>query len=440
MNSLTTSGEAAGGYAHKPKYTAEALRAAAEIASHLREISNLTPPKPEAPAVSLSCGYAGISLVHTAWAAQGDLAARRAAHTYLVAATQKLKTLENPRLGLHYDLCGLGFAISVAQQRTGGYDGALAALDARVVQMAHAFCLHADATTAGPMMHYDTLDGLAGILRYLLFRGLHKNSATERVLTSLISKVDLTEYKGHKVPRLWSTVPPNWKSNNSPEVMEFGHLNLGLAHGIAGPLAALALATSEGVVVPGQESAIVGIVELFDRFLQEDDHGPYWPTIVTASQWEEPRRPLPRGRASWCYGAPGISQAIQLAGQAMGEDSWVRTAQSSVEALLSLPMDQWGMDHWSICHGWAGNLQLLSKFATGPNQTRMMSLMDLVAERLIDPFREGMPAPFEVGVSGLTPGNQPASLLEGAAGAALVLRSYALPKEETPWEAAFLMA
>ncbi|MGW1807070.1 lanthionine synthetase LanC family protein [Streptomyces sp. NPDC002078] len=45
-----------------------------------------------------------------------------------------------------------------------------------------------------------------------------------------------------------------------------GHGNFGLAHGIAGPLALLAMALRHGHAVPGQTQAIIRICDWLDRW------------------------------------------------------------------------------------------------------------------------------------------------------------------------------
>ncbi|MEW2069795.1 lanthionine synthetase C family protein [Streptomyces sp. NPDC007346] len=423
-----------------PKHAEKARRTADRIADHLRDPLNLAPPKPDAPLVSLASGFAGLSLLHTSRATGGDAEERAAAHRYLSAAAAAMKQLPTPRFGLHYDLCGLGFAVALAQGAGGGYGRALESLDAEAVQATHAICEHVESEPLGSMTRFDALEGLAGITRHLLLRGLGGDGATERALTCLTAMVEPAEHHGEHVPRFWSTSPPNWHPRTAPAVRELGHLNLGLAHGIAGPLAVLSTAFAEGAAVPGQASAIARIVGLLERFRGEDRYGTFWPNYVSLAQWADPSIPHVRSRVSWCYGAPGVSRALQIAGRALGEESWLRTAQASVDALCDLPLDLWHVDHWSFCHGWAGNMHVLRHFTDGPNGGRVTALVDTAAEQIIDTFEDGLPAPFEIGLAYLTPGNEPAGLLEGVSGLALALRSYADPGEPTPWDSAFLVS
>ncbi|MDC0772866.1 lanthionine synthetase C family protein [Streptomyces sp. HD] len=417
-----------------------AERISDEIAWHLSNPDNLAYSKNSDPLAraSLASGFPGISLIYTARLHKGDKKDGATAHWYLKQAAESLKLRSRLLVGLHYDACGLGYALSMAQAVGGGYVGALTQLDAEVTMGAEALCQQVESISLGPMARFDVLDGLAGIARYLLLRDPHGH-VLERVLTCLSRMLTPADYFGCKVPGFWSTTPPNWLPQMNSDVRENGHLNLGLAHGIAGPLAVLSTAFLQKIAVPGQDVAIAGLVEILHRFQGIDEYGIFWPNYVSLEEFTTPSMPRSRSRVSWCYGAPGVSRALQLAGKALDRDDWLQTAQSSVSALCAVPSDEWLADHWSFCHGLSGIMHILRYFIEGQEADQVSKLVDSIAERIIEVFSEGLPTGFEVGMMDLSPGKDPAGLLEGVAGLGLALQSYAEQEDSIPWDTAFLM-
>ncbi|GAB3474622.1 hypothetical protein GCM10027440_05300 [Nocardiopsis coralliicola] len=63
-----------------------------------------------------------------------------------------------------------------------------------------------------------------------------------------------------------------------------------------------------------------------------------------------PRRP------SWCYGTPGITRALQLAGLALGDPHRQEHAETTLYRCLSDPAQTAQLVDPPVCHGWAGVL------------------------------------------------------------------------------------
>ncbi|MFJ2779508.1 MULTISPECIES: lanthionine synthetase C family protein [unclassified Kitasatospora] len=427
-----------------PTYREQALALAEELAGQLRDPASLpqadhgTGPDERWKVSSLASGHAGIALLFSERSLR-DPAERLTAHRYASLAAASLETQPAPHHGLLYEVAGLGFALHLASQAGGGYGRALAALDARAGAAASALSRLVDTVPLGPMARYDVLDGLAGLGRYLLLRGLGGSADMEQLLTSLVGMTGPADHHGQRVPRYWSVTPPNWHPATDPALVDHGHLNLGLAHGIAGPLALLAIAHRHGAVVDGQREAVESLVALLDRFQDTDEYGPFWPPTVSLSAFGNAEPGRARGRTAWCYGAPGISRALQIAGQAMGRADWLEQAHASIAPLTRLPLESFGTEHWSLCHGWSGVLHLLGYFTDGPHAAPVRGLRDTIAGRIIEEFEADGPPRLQLGYDGLADGSHPAGFLEGTAGLALALNHYARPEESLPWDIALLL-
>ena len=166
---------------------------------------------------------------------------------------------------------------------------------------------------------YDIFRGLSGIGALLLATD-PTGSALGHVLEYL---VELTEPLC-----IGDLVVPGWWVGHDPRMtvgtgtFAAGHANLGAAHGIAGPLALLALAAHRGAVIDGQLEAIDTISAFLLRWRQESPAGSWWPETITADELAA-GKPAHIGpfRPSWCYGTPGIARAGQLAAIATGDTS-----------------------------------------------------------------------------------------------------------------------
>lgn len=389
---------------------------------------------------SLGSGYAGVAMLYSGRIPEQGDTAKIAGHQYLASASAFLEGQRGTStFGIFYEVCGLGFSLMLARQATGGgYTKALSALDSEVCAGARRFCDLVEAAPLGSMARYDLIDGLAGIGRYLLMRGCGPDILA-RVLTALVDMTALVPHEGLLVPGFWSTTPPSRNPETHRDLQEFGHLNLGLAHGVAGPLALLSLCRLRGISVTGQVEAIRSLMGILQKFCKEDRYGIYWPNTISLEQWDRGSSPASRGRASWCYGAPGVSRAVALAAASAGNTEWLRMAERSVESILQVPLDDWGVSHWSLCHGWAGTMQVLRYFTDGPHGDRVWDVIDAIADRVLSEIEaEGLPA-FELGEGNLATGVSPAGFLEGAAGLALALDDYAGRPTDFPWDAALML-
>lgn len=202
-------------------------------------------------AQSLAKGAAGIALLHIEHAAAG-VGSWRSVHDHLAAALDG-GVGSGRAMGLFYGAPAAAYAVHTATIGPGGYARAIQALDSAVDSMTRARldAAHAriDRGDLPEFAEYDLLYGLTGIGAHLL-RHRPDGDLLPAVLGYLVR---LAEPLPSGLPGWWTYLAPS--GQRSPDYPD-GHGNLGLAHGITGPLALLALATRHRVTVPGQQEAI----------------------------------------------------------------------------------------------------------------------------------------------------------------------------------------
>lgn len=401
--------------------------------------------------VSLSHGYPGVVLLFAELhLLDPDGGWDRVAHEHLTRAGAAFRVRGSGIPSLFSGAGAVAFAALSASNGRRRYGNLLNQLDLLIVEQV-AEVLKAErerrADGVGAMVTvYDAIVGLSGTGRYLLHALPHSHDRPrmrETLAAVLDYLVDLSkpiEVDGRPVP--------GWYVSGEDQVMEsdktsypLGNFNCGMAHGIAGPLALLSLASLHGVAVPGQAQALRRMSEWLLRWRQVDEHGAYWPDRV---RLEDEIEGAPTGpylhREAWCYGTPGVARALWLAGRALRDTALCDTALQAMNAVFRRPEAERDVDGPNFCHGRAGLLRITHRFALETGRPQLVCRVEELTRQLLDKFDTGHPFGFQdVVPSREGPlGLNTAGLLEGAAGAALALMAVADDRANT-WDTAFLI-
>ncbi|MFD3736022.1 lanthionine synthetase C family protein [Streptomyces sp. NPDC058632] len=210
-----------------------------------------------------------------------------------------------------------------------------------------------DAGSPPRMREYDLISGLTGLGALLLRRGRHAellNNVLHYVVRIMQQPVTVN---GEELPGWWTSDSP---SGRPGPAWPAGHGNFGMAHGVAGPIALLALSTRAGHTVAGQHQALTQGCRLLEQRAHYLTNGsPTWPETVTLDEWiNRSRTPKRPGRPSWCYGTPGIARALQLAAIACSRTTTRRLAEDALTTCAADPEQLARVDNATVCHGWAG--------------------------------------------------------------------------------------
>lgn len=361
----------------------------------------MTLPLSGPEAQSLAVGTAGMALLHIE-RAHSRAGGWHTAHAWIKRATNA-PIRASDDAGLFYGAPAIAFMLHAAQNGTRRYGKATATIDDHVTRLAKRrlalATARADRGEKATFAEYDLLRGLSGIAA-LLVRHQPDADILKPILHHLIR---LTSPTAQGLPGWWvdhdpaSTVP-------TPG----GHANLGIAHGITGVLAALALALRGGVTVDGQAEAIGRICAFLDQWQQTSRA--WWPQWITRADLASGRTRQPGpGRPSWCYGTPGIARAQQLAAIALGDTDRQHLAEHALAACLADPAQLAHLTEPGLCHGVAGVYQTAwraARDALTPDITASLPTLQSMLRQ-----QAAAPEPME------------GSLLTGAAGLALALHT-----------------
>jgi lantibiotic biosynthesis protein len=332
----------------------------------------------------------------------------------------------SPQAGLYWGAPAVAYALHSAGQPA--YAAALAALDTHIAALTERRLRQAhhriDQGRLAELREFDLISGLTGVGVYLLHR--HGDGPLLReVLAYLVRLTHPLRHDGELVPGWWTgNGPHDQPSARWPG----GHGNLGIAHGIAGPLALLATAIRHRITMTGLGEAIERICSWLDRCQVATDGCSWWPGIISRQEHHEGtiRQPGPQ-RPSWCYGTPGLVRAQQLAGLAIADPHRQRQAERALATCLSDERQLAELRDASLCHGWAGLVHTVGRVAADATSHGLAAELHHLRGHLMDHLeRHGLP--------------EQGGLLEGTTGIRLVLDDPSDAPPAPPWDACLLVA
>jgi lantibiotic biosynthesis protein len=363
---------------------------------------------------SLAHGPLGAALLHVERARRGT-GDWQDAHQVLSGIGP---LIDGDDASLYLGAPAMAFVLHLAADGTARYAGALRSLDALVaahtrrrLAAAHA---RIDSGRHATFAEYDLFRGLTGV-GALLLRRQPQGAEMKGVLDYLVRLTEpITDSAGGKRPGWWVEHAPASDTTATPG----GHANAGMAHGITGPLALLALAMRAGVTVDGHEKALRRICRWLDQIRQSDHRGTRWP------RWSSDRGRAPALPAtpSWCYGTPGLARAQQLAAIALDDGQRKRMAERALLHCLSDPRQLDQIADRGLCHGYGGLLRTVQRVAEDADApSRFTDRLDRITSRCLS-----TEAPEETG------------FLVGDTGAALAFLD-AETQPQGQWDACLLL-
>jgi hypothetical protein len=378
------------------------------------------------------CSYLDACLPDEGWDGAG--------HAYLVAAAEGAEQLPHLSAGMYSGLAGLAFASWSLSREASRYRRLLASIDnaliPRVVGQAEGL-IRADGDGMS-VSEFDVISGCAGAGAYLLSR--RDDARAVAALEATLRAIGVLAGGTGQRPRWWTPAHLLFDEETAA-IYPHGNLNCGLAHGIPGPLALLALAFSQGIRVSGMEEAAERVAVWLVTNRADDAWGVNWPYSVPLTPEGLPDRTAKAygpSRTAWCYGAPGIARALWLAGTAFARPEWCDLALEAMRAVYRRPASARCIDSPTFCHGVAGLLQITLRFAHDTRLPDFTKAAIELTEWLLSAYEPGSLLGYRNWEPGGTRVDQP-GLLDGAPGVLLTLLA-ACSAVEPAWDRVFLLS
>lgn len=365
---------------------------------------------------------------HDGWAS--------AAHHQLEQAVRRIEAIERFERcadGVITGIAGMCFTTYYMANGTHRYARLLAKLDSLLIErVSRDLGLLDSAGGRISWTDFDLIGGLSGICRYLLLRR-HCPEAVA-VLHDGLDHLIFLSHRLDSSPGYFTPVEL-LPTHLHRELYPCGYTDCGLAHGVPGPLATLALATTAGVDRPGQHDSIRHLASWICEQRCDDEWGPNWPMGVGRGQPDK-RYPV---RSAWCYGPPGVAVALRHAAEALGDGGLRQLSIQAFEAVANRPPQVRGIFSPIICHGVAGVLQATLR-CVNSGHVRSRALV-VFANRLVQDLVRGFDSDAPLGfrdIDGDLRIDSPA-FLDGAAGVVMALLA-ATSDVEPAWDRLLLLS
>mgnify|MGYP003105821769 CR=1 FL=1 len=359
---------------------------------------------------------------------------------YLTQIVKGIEQQGGVPLSMFSGAAGIGLAVVCLSENFKYYRKLITGINQIIVGQLHIYT-NKDTSNGVRMQEYDVIEGLSGILNYLLL--FHSDPSVRPVFESGLSfLVDLAvrdiSVKGVCVPGWY--VPSEYQfSELESQYYKNGNFNTSMSHGISGPLALLSQAYIQGVIVPDQKKAILRIMEFLKWSWLRDEKRIFWKGQIS---FEEYNMRCFNGdnivrRDAWCYGSPGICYAMALGAKALDDDEMFHNIQGVFADTMH---DIKGIFSPTFCHGYAGLyalVQAMQRLTGTEYQQEKMSLKNIILSYYDKNKRYGFD---NIEVEGKRLKEiQSIGLLTGAAGICLSLLSGEAGMEGMLWGKAFLL-
>lgn len=205
---------------------------------------------------------------------------------------------------------------------------------------------------------YDLIQGLAGILEYMLeCLEIQENI---KIIQEVIEKL-ISISVGDHVYRMWNV--PNFHISQENQfrddeklLYKEGNINFGVAHGIVSILAVLAKAKKLGIRSKNLDCAIYRILDIYMQFGRKSTYGYMtWPEQVGTEDYLANREyRFQNDRQSWCYGPLGISLVLYRVARELNKEKLKKDMENNVIKIAEQNIEKYQLMSPIICHGYAG--------------------------------------------------------------------------------------
>ncbi|WP_284680141.1 lanthionine synthetase C family protein [Aceticella autotrophica] len=288
------------------------------------------------------------------------------------------------------------------------------------------------------MYDYDVISGISGIASYcMLFPdNIEMIDVLKKIVLYIIEMCQDKKVDNMTVPA-WYIPPEHQFSERDKKLWPKGCFNIGLSHGIPGPLVVLCNAKKIGICVDGLEECAKKIADFLIKFCIKSNDQCFWGTHISLEEYRKNTIFNTYTRDAWCYGTPGVAYSLILAGKILKNEQYVKYAiegmRNSVKQLRKLYSP-------TFCHGFAGIAYISYRFyeITGLYEFKQ-AYMDLF-RKIMTFYDENAPFGFYniENSNGKQKSYNSIGLIDGTVGVLLTLLSIQKGKR-TPWDHAFLL-
>jgi len=243
------------------------------------------------------------------------------------------------------------------------------------------------------------------------------------ILVDLTKPIQLGEYT---VPGWYVSVEHQFLDSDRSRFPR-GSFNLGLSHGVPGILSLLSSALIADVVVEGQKEAIESVATWLQNRRRQSNKGFFWESMISfEEEMTNYEKCVFEGKDAWCYGTPGVTTSLLLAGKALNNQKMKVFALESFYSVFQRGSSDWNLLGPTFCHGISGLFRIAQFMAQEAPSLDFHQHLDSLEQKILEYYHPDHPFGFqhyEPCFDGSIIGINRADLLEGSAGILLTLIS-----------------
>jgi lantibiotic biosynthesis protein len=374
------------------------------------------------PSLALACSYLDKVFPDEGWDLKGKLCLEST-----IAAMEKEKSLE---MGMFSGLSGVLFSTYSLSDDMHRYKDLIQKLDLTLFDWTRSSVAEILENEEGGVKphNFDLINGISGVGAYLLYR--KETAETGKMLNSVLECII----------RLTGDTDSEFKFYDYKKSagVKRKEINLGLSHGIAGPLALLSSARMKRIKAKNIGSAITHLGEILQNTIIKDHGWNGWPSEAnfdTSTMRYSGSKPLTR--MAWCYGNPGISRALWLAGLAVKDQGLQELSIMTLKDVYKMPNKITMVDSSTFCHGSAGLAEITMRFFNDTKDEYYNRQAGMLIRNILSDYSKSSVYRFRnVSTDGRM--EDRVGILEGMAGVLLVLLAARTAKEPS-WDSMFLL-
>lgn len=373
--------------------------------------------------VSLSMGYPGMCLLYSSlldyFPEEEKWAQYR--HEYIKELVEIMRIQKIDDISLFNGLSGIALSIFASSSNRNNYVKLLSSVEEFLTEKLEEKLMSIDNVNA-VMNDYDTISGLAGVASYLLHdTGFPRREVLlKNILKYFVSMSKEYNYKGVAITK-WHLHSNELFFESEKSEFPDGLLNLGVSHGLTGPLIILAKSYKEGIKVDGQKDAINDLLKLVQSLYISEEETGYWKGVYSFKEIENCKITSGNTRDAWCYGTPGVAWSVLVGADAIENR---KIYDFAIQAMKKRIGKHEEIDAPTFCHGLAGLAYINYCFYLETKEDEFLTEAKAIQLKVLSHYQKQFPFGFQNWESGLTTEKEKMDsigLLEGSIGIVLVL-------------------
>lgn len=253
--------------------------------------------------------------------------------------------------------------------------------------------------------NYDVIYGLSGILNYLLDVEIKEEDSykIETIIKYLVMVTEHVDYNDYTIPKIF--IPNENLTDSEKEYFKFGNINLGLSHGIAGPLKVLTKARRKHYNIDGIEEAILLLIKIYEKFEIKIGNVITWPATIDLEEYHSniiKNKDNYLDLYKWCYGSFSLSLILSSVYSYKNNKNMYLKYMNNCKLISLKSYNEYYFFTPNICHGYSSMLLMTLIAYRKMNDKSILINIHFILDRILDCFDEFYEYGFKINLDNET--------------------------------------